>query len=187
MGYLFAAIVSIFSLVPLLAQEPPATTPPPENTATTSGPVVVPVEGASTDTPGNLLRNGDFERGKSDWYSRGKIIQVDNRNALELDTTRREPQSLGTSWKTVRDVRILKISFEVKSSDGAVADFRMQINKARGGHSFNNITVKPGGGWQTIHWDREVPDGQRDFTFEIITRSGTGPLCFTNFVVLGVE
>ena len=84
-------------------------------------------------------------------------------------------------------MRTLKISFEVKSGDGAAGDFRMQISKPNGGHSFRDITVKPGGGWQTIRWDREVPDGQRDFTFEIIARSGTGTLCYTNFVVIGVE
>jgi len=141
---------------------------------------------------GNLLRNGDFEHGKAGWESRGKVISVDSRNVLELDTTRRELQSLITEVKTARDMRLLKITFEVKAGEGFTADgasagdFRMRISKPHG-HAFRDITLKPGGGWQTIRWDRDVIEGQRDFTFEIIARAGTGPLYFTNFVVIGVE
>lgn len=193
-GLLCAGIVSIFSTLFVWAQETtPATPSPTESTTTSSAPVVVPMAPANVEVPGNLLRNGNFERGKSDWKSPGKVITVDGRNVLELDTTRREPQTLATDWKTVRDVRVLKISFEVKAGEGFVpdsavgGDIHCEISKLPRGASFRDVSIKPGGGWQTICWNREVPAGQRTFVFQITARPGSGPLYLSNFVVLGEE
>lgn len=200
MGLLFAAVVLVLSPVILHAQEPPATPSAPESTATTSAPETNPTAPApkvvpmnSAPNPNNLIRNGDFEHSKQGWETHGKMANIDGRNALEIDTGRREPQNILTTLKVERDMRVLKISFEVKAEEGfetkspTMGAIRLKIHKPNRGYTYHDVTLKSGTDWQTIHWQYEVPEIFREFTFDIEVRPGKGSLYFTHFVIEGLE
>lgn len=188
-GYWLAAVVSTLLSTFVWAQEtPPASD---NTTATTSSPTVAPITAAPAAV-NNLLRNGDFEHGKQDWETRGKVIVLDNQPALQIEGNRREAQNAVTVIRLDRDIRVFKISLRLKASDDYVAELpslgsvKLRINKAHG-HAFREYTLKAGDNWQNINWTHEVEAGVRELVLQIEVRPAKGSVYISHVVVEGRE
>ncbi len=133
----------------------------------------------------NLIKNGDFSRGKSSWKSKLKLKQIKDHDNKYLEITvpkTREllklEQKISLSKKTVA----LKISAKVKSDTVKAMALTLYTSKTRRGWCLKKITPK----WATVEWNyKNLSDSRLEF--KIWFEKGIGKVYIDDVKILQVE
>lgn len=190
MGYLVVTAFTSLFVFTLHAQEPSATTSTPEGNSALSLPDTIAAAANPTPAaPTNLITNGSFAQSKAGWETRGTRTTIDGRTALEINTGRVDPQSLGFPIRIDRSSYSFRYSFEIKAEAGYAtkhatgSGIKEKVYTPKHGYTYHDIDLKPGTEWQKFSGTFTVPENSPEFTFTIEIQPGKGSLYFTNFVV----
>ncbi len=132
----------------------------------------------------NLIKNGDFSRGKSSWKSKLKLKEIKDKNNkyLEITVPKRKKtlqlaQKISLSKKTVA----LKISLKVKSD--TVKKMRIRLAHKKGSNSVEKKITQE---WTTVEWTYKNPADYR-LELKLVFEKGAGKVYIDDLKVLQIE
>jgi hypothetical protein len=143
----------------------------------------------------NILKNGNFNKGRMNWDldSGMRVIDVagaagESNKVLDVELDKNKVRTLAAKVDIKSKTKALLIAFRVKPEPGfrsATPEVdQVTIRMARrGGSTFSGRAIKPSGEWQEIKWDYSPPENTRDFTFSIEFHPGAGTIWVDDVVI----
>ena len=136
----------------------------------------------------NMVKNGDFEKGKMGWKTEPGVHVIDITDAgkankvLEVELDKNSKKMASTRVNLKSKTKALTLTLRVKPSPGfksATPDgtqLTIRFKRADGSHSFWEKKVTSKDEWQEIKWDYSDLKGSAALVFSIEFHPGEGVL-----------
>ena len=132
----------------------------------------------------NLLGNGNFENGKSEWKGKYEVVLEGNNKIGVIELDERKLVDISQKFK-VKDMKNVKLTFRYKTSPGFQSrGMTVVFEREDGGSTYQTMDVNANTEWQQYSWDfREIRE-TRKFTVIISLKEGVGQFFLDDVVLI---
>jgi hypothetical protein len=132
-----------------------------------------------------LLRNGDFSRGKSGWKGEGKVTEDDKENKyIEIRVDAKDILDFYQEDLDVKNVKDLVLTFRYKTSaDYSGRGFQLEFVRPTGGFTYRTVSIQSTPEWKSYTWNFARTKDSDELTLRIKILEGDGEIMFDDFSV----
>jgi len=132
----------------------------------------------------SLLKNGDFEKGTSDWKGKYKVVDEGDNMVACIDVDRRKELAFEQKVRT-RKIKDLALTFRYKTStDYEGRGLVVRFSRPDGSSTFNTTDLAASTEWKEYFWNFGEIREAKKMTLIITAKDGKGKIYFDDFVMI---